>query len=112
MLKRLLEEMWATESFPYQHVIIDEGQDFGSDAIEGSGVMDTLKAIIEDTKESGSFFAFYDKLQLIQARRMPRPQHREYRQDLASSDFRPEPTAYGKLHRWRTCKAAILLKHR
>lgn len=72
MLNRLLEEMWATESFPYQHVIIDEGQDFGSDAIEGSGVMDTLKAIIEDTKESGSFFAFYDKLQLIQARRMPR----------------------------------------
>jgi len=71
LLNRLLENMWENESFPYQHVIVDEGQDFGSDVIEESDILTTLKAIIEDTKENGSFYVFYDKLQLVQARKMP-----------------------------------------
>ena len=70
-LNRLLEEMWEHESFPYQHIVIDEGQDFGSEAIDEADILETLKAIIEDTKENGSFFVFYDKLQPIQARKMP-----------------------------------------
>lgn len=69
---QLLEEMWEDGSFPYQHVVVDEGQDFGSDAIEEANILETLKAIIEDTREDGSFYVFYDKLQLIQARRMPK----------------------------------------
>lgn len=71
LLNRLLEDMWEKGSFPYQHVIVDEGQDFGSDAIEEADILSTLKTIIEDTKEDGSFYVFYDKLQLIQARKMP-----------------------------------------
>ncbi len=71
LLNRLLEDMWEKGSFPYQHVIVDEGQDFGSDAIEEADILLTLKTIIEDTKEEGSFYVFYDKLQLIQARKMP-----------------------------------------
>ena len=68
----ILESMWEDGNFPYQHVIVDEGQDFGSDAIEDASILETLKAIIEDTKEDGSFYVFYDRLQLIQARRMPK----------------------------------------
>ena len=71
LLNRLLEDMWEKGNFPYQHVIVDEGQDFGSDAIEEADILSTLKTIIEDTKEDGSFYVFYDKLQLIQARKMP-----------------------------------------
>ena len=71
LLNELLVKMYDDDSFPYQHVIVDEGQDFGSDAIEESDVLDTLKMLIEDTKENGSFYVFYDKLQMIQARKMP-----------------------------------------
>ncbi len=71
-LNSLLENMYESQSFPYQHVIVDEGQDFGNDAIEEADILNTLKAIIEDTKEDGSFYVFYDKLQLIQARSMPK----------------------------------------
>ena len=72
MLNHLLESMWENGSFPYQHVIVDEGQDFGSAAVEEAGILETLRTIIEDTKEDGSFYVFYDKLQLVQARQMPR----------------------------------------
>ena len=72
LLNRLLENMWENGSFPYQHVVVDEGQDFGSDAIEEADILETLKTIIEDTKENGSFYVFYDKLQLVQARKMPK----------------------------------------
>ena len=71
-LNSLLENMYESQSFPYQHVIVDEGQDFGNDAIEEADILNTLKAIIEITQEDGSFYVFYDKLQLIQARTMPK----------------------------------------
>ena len=64
--------MWESGNFPYQHVVVDEGQDFGSDAIEEADILEMLKTIIEDTKENGSFYVFYDKLQLVQARKMPK----------------------------------------
>lgn len=70
-LNSVLMTMWENDSFPYQHVIVDEGQDFGMENIEESDILDTLKTIIEDTKENGSFYVFYDKLQLIQARKLP-----------------------------------------
>ena len=52
-LERLLMTMWENKSFPYRHVIVDEGQDFGSDDI--AEVLETKKAIIEETTEDGSF---------------------------------------------------------
>lgn len=70
-LKHLLEGMWENDSFPYQHVVIDEGQDFGSEEIDEADILELLKVIIEDTKEDGSFFVFYDKLQPIQAKKVP-----------------------------------------
>jgi len=72
MLYRILEGMWENRSFPYQHVIVDEGQDFGSSAIEEADILEILRSIIEDTKEDGSFYVFYDRLQMVQARRMPK----------------------------------------
>lgn len=72
-LQALLEDMYLSESFPYQHIIIDEGQDFGMDAIEESEILRLLKDIVTDTSaHNGTFYVFYDKLQLVQARRMPK----------------------------------------
>ena len=67
-LQNRLSEMFFSESFPYTHVIVDEGQDFGMDDIEEGEILETLKSIVED---KGTFYVFYDKLQLIQARQMP-----------------------------------------
>lgn len=71
-LKNRLEEMYLSESFPYQHVIVDEGQDFGIDVIDEEDILQQIKEIITDTKpENGTFYVFYDKLQMIQADHMP-----------------------------------------
>ena len=65
--------MYLAESFPYQHVIVDEGQDFGIDVIDEADVLQQIKDIITDTKpDSGTFYVFYDRLQMIQAAHMPR----------------------------------------
>lgn len=72
-LHALLEDMYLSESFPYRHVIVDEGQDFGMDDIEEADILRLLKDIISDNSSlDGSFYVFYDKLQLIQARKMPK----------------------------------------
>lgn len=57
--------------FPYKHVIVDEGQDFEEDR---SLVLDLLKLIIEKKCENGedaSFYVFYDRNQLVQAKKCP-----------------------------------------
>lgn len=69
--KGILEEMFVTESFPYKHVVIDEGQDFGYDDLEASGIMEIMRECIEMRDDGSSFFVFYDKLQKIQARSLP-----------------------------------------
>lgn len=38
----------------------------------GTGYLSFTKSIVETTKENGSFYIFYDKLQLIQARAIPK----------------------------------------
>lgn len=71
-LKDVLEEMWLYETFPYTHVIIDEGQDFGMTDVEESDIICQLETLIKDSKkDTASFYIFYDKLQLIQASSMP-----------------------------------------
>lgn len=72
-LKSILEDMYLSESFPYMHVIVDEGQDFGLEDINESDILQSLRDIIADSKdEKGSFYVFYDKLQLVQGRQIPR----------------------------------------
>lgn len=71
--KNILEDMYLSESFPYQHVIIDEGQDFGMDVIDEADLLQQIKEIIVDNDSlNGSFYVFYDKLQLIQAKHIPK----------------------------------------
>lgn len=67
-LQKKLEDIYVAGNFPYLHIIIDEGQDFGLDNIEEGRVLETLKLLVEDR---GTFYVFYDRLQLVQARKMP-----------------------------------------
>ena len=71
-LKAKLEDYYISDSFPYKHVIIDEGQDFGSEAIEETDIIQLIHDIIVDADQGGTFYVFYDRLQLIQAREMPK----------------------------------------
>ena len=71
-LKSVLEDMYVFDNFPYLHVVIDEGQDFGTEAVEETGILEIIKSIITDIKpDNASFYIFYDKLQLVQARTIP-----------------------------------------
>jgi len=60
-----------TNKFEYDHVIIDEAQDFGMDDIEESGLINTIFNIITIERENGSFYCFYDKLQMINNSKIP-----------------------------------------
>lgn len=68
LLENRLEELYYAEAFPYKHIVIDEGQDFGKENIEESNILQSLRSIIED---KGSFYVFYDKLQRVQSRKIP-----------------------------------------
>lgn len=69
-LNKKLEWYFDEEgSFPYKHVIVDEGQDFGLDAVEQADVLQSLSLLTE--QNNGTFYLFYDKNQLIQGSGMP-----------------------------------------
>lgn len=71
-MKSVLEDMYIFDNFPYMHIVIDEGQDFGIDVVDETGIIEVLKSIITDTKpDNASFYIFYDKLQLVQSRKIP-----------------------------------------
>lgn len=70
VLKDRLVDAYIEGAFPYKHVIVDEGQDFGQDRVEESGILDTLSEVVLG-QEHGSFYAFYDKMQCVQSRRLP-----------------------------------------
>ena len=73
LLKEKLEDMFCEGNFPYQHVIIDEGQDFGKIELEEEAIIELLKAnAIEDESRQGTFYLFYDKNQMIQAKKIPK----------------------------------------
>ena len=73
LLKEKLEEMYCDGTFPYQHVIIDEGQDFGKIEAEEENLIDLLKAnAIDNEDRNGTFYLFYDKNQMIQSRNVPK----------------------------------------
>lgn len=58
--------------FPYQHLVIDEGQDFGGSG-DGdnakSDLLEVLKLLVGE--HDGTFYMFYDKYQLIQGSGLP-----------------------------------------
>ncbi len=60
----------ATGDFPYDHVIVDEAQDFGSAEIEESGMLPLLHDIVL-AREDGTFYLFYDQRQLVQGSSIP-----------------------------------------
>ncbi|MGN0486956.1 MAG: NERD domain-containing protein [Acutalibacteraceae bacterium] len=70
-LKDVLEEMYLEETFPYQHIIIDEGQDFGKERLNDISVIELLKANVVDEGKNGTFYLFYDENQMVQAERLP-----------------------------------------
>ena len=71
-LENTLLEMFYGGVFPYKHVIIDEGQDFGQNRIEETNVIQTLESIILSDEIKGTFYLFYDKNQLIQGHQIPK----------------------------------------
>ena len=68
----LLECMDDPDQFKYQHVIVDEGQDFGlideqSTADESEtncSIINTLQEVV--LEKGGTFYLFYDKYQMVQ----------------------------------------------
>jgi len=68
----LIDRIGDKEGFPYQHVIVDEGQDFGlvdatrsnEEAVANCSVIDTLQEVVLSVE--GTFYLFYDKYQMIQ----------------------------------------------
>ena len=66
-------DMYISGSFRYKHVIVDEGQDFGREEIEEADLLQTIyDVVVDNEKAGGTFYVFYDKLQLIQAKNIPK----------------------------------------
>ena len=71
-LKEKLEAMYFSHGFPYRHVIVDEGQDFGMDNIAETDILEIIRDIITDDETvEGSFYIFYDRMQMIQSEHLP-----------------------------------------
>lgn len=71
MLSEKLEEMFLDGKFPYKHIVIDEGQDFGRNEIDETSLIELFETIVLDDSVEGSFYLFYDKMQLIQGGSIP-----------------------------------------
>ena len=71
LLEDKLSELFIEDGFPYTHVIVDEGQDFGQERYEESGVLEALSDIVL-SKPNGTFYIFYDRMQLVQSDNLPK----------------------------------------
>lgn len=73
VLQEKLTQMFLEGTFPYQHVIIDEGQDFGKEEIDEEEIIELLREnAIENEVRNGTFYLFYDKNQMVQSKRAPK----------------------------------------
>lgn len=73
LFQEKLEDMFCEGTFPYRHVIIDEGQDFGRTELEEEEIIDLLKSnVIDNESHPGTFYLFYDKNQMVQTRKVPK----------------------------------------
>lgn len=68
----IIEQMFGKE-FPYKHIIVDEGQDFGKEMINDSQILDLFSEYGEGEygDDDTSFFIFYDKNQMVNSKRLP-----------------------------------------
>ena len=57
--------------FEYQHIIVDEGQDFGRTEIEASLILDLFNDYGTKPDLDTSFFIFFDKNQLVNSKVLP-----------------------------------------
>lgn len=72
-LQEKLTQMFLEGTFPYQHVIIDEGQDFGKEEIDEVEIIELLREnAIENEERNGTFYLFYDKNQMVQSKKAPK----------------------------------------
>lgn len=72
-LQEKLMQMFLEGTFPYQHVIIDEGQDFGKEEIDEVEIIELLREnAIENEERNGTFYLFYDKNQMVQSKEAPK----------------------------------------
>lgn len=67
---RLLDLAY-NNNFPYKHIIVDEGQDFGQTRIEEASILNILEEIVLDDSVCGTYYIFYDKNQLVQGHELP-----------------------------------------
>ena len=72
-LQEKLMKMFVEGTFPYKHVVIDEGQDFGKEEIDEVEIIELLKEnTIENEERNGTFYLFYDKNQIVQSNKVPK----------------------------------------
>lgn len=72
-LQEKLTQMFLEGTFPYQHVIIDEGQDFGKEEIDEVEIIELLREnAIDNEEKKGTFYLFYDKNQMVQSKKAPK----------------------------------------
>lgn len=71
-LSSRLDDLFFHDAFPYKHVIVDEGQDFGADPIDGQNILNQLKEFVTDESVDGTFYVFYDEHQLVQSSDIPK----------------------------------------
>lgn len=73
-LKGVIEDEILANTFEYQHIIIDEGQDFGLDRIEEAEILELFCHYGEGqfNNSDTSFFIFYDKNQLVNSSKIPK----------------------------------------
>lgn len=72
-LQEKLTQMFLEGTFPYQHVIIDEGQDFGKEEIDEVEIIELLREnAIDNEERNGTFYLFYDKNQMVQSKKAPK----------------------------------------
>lgn len=65
-----LLELAESGDFRFDHVVIDEAQDFGAAEIEDVGILPLLHDIVLD-RPGGTFYMFYDSRQLVQGTSLP-----------------------------------------
>lgn len=73
-LKEVLEKEIIEEKFEYQHIIVDEGQDFGREMADDAKILELFYEYGENfgnDRFSSSFFIFYDKNQLVNSKKLP-----------------------------------------
>ena len=76
-LKDVLETIILDRSFEYQHIIIDEGQDFGKRTDNETTIKSEILELFSEYgagaygHENTSFFIFYDKNQLVNTKELP-----------------------------------------